>query len=126
MANNLAQIVIRPATAKDISEVYGSPPPRTMKAFAAVLGDVPVAVSGVYYYPDQVVAFSKILPQYTHLKAGLARGAIKVLNMLKQINVPILAIAEPGLPTAPDFLERCGFEYVMTNSQGRVYVWRKH
>lgn len=97
-----------------------------MKAFAAVLDDVPIAVSGVYYYPAQVVAFSKILPEHSHHKMALARGAKRVLELLKDINVPVLAIAEPDLPTAPAFLERCGFEYVKTTSQGRVYKWRKH
>lgn len=123
---NLSQITIRPATVEDITAVYGEAPKRTMRAFAAVLGDVPIAVSGVYYYPAQVVAFSKILPEYAHHKMALARGAKRVLALLRDINVPVLAVAEPDLSTAPAFLERCGFEYVMTTSQGMVFKWNRH
>jgi hypothetical protein len=122
----MGKVEIRPATAEDIKAVYGSLPRKTMRAYAAVVDGQSVAVAGVYYYPDQVVAFSKILPEYAHLKAGLGRGAVKVLKMLRDINKPILAVAEPDIPTAPDFLERCGFEYIQTNSQGKVYIWRKH
>jgi len=117
---------IRPATEADIRTVYGHGPLRTMRAYAAICDGAAVAVAGVYYYPDQVVAFSKILPEYAHLKAGLGRGAIKVLRLLKEINKPVLAVAEPSIPTSSEFLERCGFEYVMTNSQGRVYKWHSH
>jgi hypothetical protein len=126
MGSDSNRMEIRPATAEDIEAVYGSFPRKTMRAYAALYDGKPVAVAGVYYYPDQVVAFSKILPEYAHLKAGLGRGALKVLRLLKEINKPVLAVAEPSIPTSPEFLERCGFEYIMTNSQGRVYAWRKH
>jgi hypothetical protein len=122
----MGSVEIRPATAEDISLLYGEYPRKTMRAYTALYDGQPIAVAGVYYYPDQVVAFSKILPEYAHLKAGLGRGALKVLRLLKEINKPVLAVAEPDIPTSSEFLERCGFEYIMTNSQGRVYAWRKH
>jgi hypothetical protein len=122
----MGKVDIRPATAEDFRVLYGNPPRKTMRAYTAVYDGQPVAVAGIYYYPDQVVAFSKILPEYAHLKAGLGRGALKVLRMLKDINKPVLAVAEPDIPTSAEFLERCGFEYIHTTSQGKVYIWRSH
>jgi hypothetical protein len=122
----MGKVEIRPATAEDIRVLYGHSPRKTMRAYTAVYDGRPVAVAGLYYYPDQVVAFSCINPEYAHLKAGLARGALKVLRLLKDMNKPVIAVAEPGIPTAPEFLERCGFEYLLTNSQGKVYIWRNH
>jgi hypothetical protein len=122
----MGNIDIRPTTAEDIEVLYGHRPRKTMRAYTAVYDGQPVAVGGVYYYSDQVVAFSCIKPEFAHLKAGLGRGAIKVLRMLKDINKPIIAVAEPGIPTSAEFLERCGFEHTHTNSQGKVYVWRKN
>jgi hypothetical protein len=95
-----------------------------MRAYAALVDGEPAAVAGVYYYPDQVVAFSRIKPEYEHLKIGLGRAALKVLRMLQDMNVPVLAVAEPGKETAPAFLERCGFDHMKTTKQGEVYVWR--
>ena len=120
----MANVEIRPATEADIRTVYGTNPPRTMRAYAAICDGAAVAVAGVYYYPDQVVAFSKILPEYRHLKHGLAKGVLKVIDLLKKMNKPVLAVAEPDIPSAPALLERAGFKYMMTNSQGRVYVWQ--
>lgn len=117
---------IRPATAEDIEALYGERPRKTMKAYTALVDGQPVAVAGLYYYGEQVVAFSKILPEFDHMKIGLGRAALKVLQMLREINKPVLAIAEPSIPTSSEFLERCGFKYVMTNSQGRVYQWQRH
>lgn len=125
-SDSYLQITIRPASAEDIISVYGSAPSRSMRAYAAVVDDKAVAVAGVYYYPDQVVAFSKINPEYAHLKAGIGRGALKVLRMLKSMDKPVLAVAEPSIPTSSEFLERCGFEYLRTNHLGRVYIWQKH
>jgi hypothetical protein len=122
----MANIEIRPATAEDVEAVYGTRPPRTMRAYAAVLEGKTIAVAGVYYYSDQVVAFSNILPEYRHLKHGLAKGAVKVLGLLRQMDKPVVAVAEPDIPTSAEFLERCGFEYMKTTSQGKVYLWRKH
>lgn len=121
----MGNITIRPATAQNVRDVYGELP-CTMRAYAAIYEDKCIAVAGVYYKAEQVVAFSKILPEYAHLKTGLARGALKVIELLKSIDRPVLAIAEPDIPTAPDLLERCGFKYMMTNGQGKVFLWQSH
>jgi hypothetical protein len=122
----MGSISVRPSTAEDISLLYGERPRKTMRAYTAVYDGQPIAVGGVYYYPDQVVAFSCIKPEFAHLKVGLGRAAIAVLRMLKDINKPIMAVAEPSIPTSSEFLERCGFEYLQTNSQGKIYIWRNH
>ena len=122
----MGSVEIRSTTAEDIETLYGHRPLRTMRAYTAVYDEQPIAVAGIYYYPDQVVAFSYIKPEYAHLKAGLGRGAIRVLRMLKNINKPIIAVAEPGIPTSAEFLERCGFEYLQTTSQGMIYIWQAH
>ena len=122
----MGNVKIRFATKKDVYDVYGHYPSQTMRAYAAELDGKTVAVSGLYYFPDQIVAFSKILPGYEKYKTGIAKGALKVLDMLERVNLPVFAIADKDIPGSGDFLLRCGFDYVTTNSQGEVYLWQKH
>lgn len=122
----MANVVIRPATAADIAAVYGETPKRTMRALAAELDGKTFGVAGVYYYPDQVVAFSNCLPEYKHLTWAIAKGTLKVLAMFKKLNIPVLAIADKTIPGSDKFLMRCGFEFLRTTSQGDVYKWHQH
>lgn len=121
----MVKVIIRPAKAADILALYGNYPKHNMKAYAAELDGKVIAVSGVNYFPDQLVAFSKILPEYQHMKFALAKGTLKVLDLLKRIDAPVYAIADKDIKGSADFLMRCGFEYVARTPEGEVYVWQK-
>lgn len=120
----MANVQIRPANVKDVQAVYGHPPKRSMKAYAATLDGKTIGVAGLYYFPDHLLAFSNVLPEYRHLKYGIAKGTLKVLEMLSNVTVPVYAVADPQIKGSGDFLLRCGFEYFTLNEVGEVYVWQ--
>ncbi len=62
-----------------------------------------------------------------HLRHLAILRAIKAAQAaVKASRVPVLALAEPGEPTAPKLLERLGFEYIGAFDEGEVYGvgWR--
>lgn len=115
---------IKPITRKYFEDVYGHPPSRSISGFAAVVAGRAVAVAGIYYFPNQVVAFCNILPDYKQHRVSLARGTLKVLQLIKQKGIPIFAIADKNNPQAEDFLMRCGFEYHQRGAVGEVFICR--
>lgn len=122
----MASVTIRRATAADIAAFYGEPPKRTMRAFVGILDGKPVGLAGIYYREGQIVAFSETKPEMQGFRHAIGRGALAVIGMLRRMNLPVLALAQQDIPTAPGFLERCGFEHVDTTCQGEVYRWPKH
>lgn len=119
----MSKVIIRPANGQDFYDVYGHSPSRNMKAYAAELDGKTIAIGGLYYFPEQIIAFTKIKEGYENQKVGLAKGALKLLEMLRKINVPVFAVADPDVPGSSETLLRCGFEYVKRSEQGEVYVW---
>jgi N-acetylglutamate synthase-like GNAT family acetyltransferase len=117
----MAKVDIRPATAEDLESFYGSSPKRSMRAFVGVMDGKPVGLAGIYYWGNQVVAFSEVKPEMP--RHAIGRGALKVLSMIRRMGVPVLALAQGDIPGAPEFLKRCGFEHVDTTCQGEVYRW---
>lgn len=121
----MARLDIRPATEKDFEEVYGYPPSRSIRGYSGYLHGRPVAIAGIYYYPDQVVAFCNIRPEAYECRMGLARGVLRVLELIEDKAVPVFAIADPNIPGAEDFLMRCGFQYYLKSPNGEVFIWQK-
>jgi hypothetical protein len=120
----MGNVTIRPATWKDVVAVYGVPPKRNMKAFAAELDGETVGVAGLYYFPDHIVAFSKAKPEHKHRKMGIVKMTHKMLDLLNTLRVPVFAIADPDIETSGDFLLKVGFEYHTRNENGEIYVWQ--
>lgn len=116
-------VSIRPAKAGDYEAIYGEPLKHSIRAYTAEIDGKPVGIAGVAYVGGQVSAFSKGLPGIP--KHWAARGTVVVKKMLREMNCPVLAIADPEIPTSSDFLKRVGFEHVTTNSQGEVFRWIK-
>jgi len=95
-----------------------------MRAWAAEVDGKTAGIAGVYYYPEQVVAFSAMRPEYRHMKFLMAKGSLKILQLLKEMNTAVYAVADPEIPGSDEFLLRCGFEYLAQTSKGGAYVWQ--
>lgn len=123
----MGSVKIRPANVRDVQAVYGHPPKRSMKAYAATLDDKTIGVAGLYYFPDHLLAFSNILPEYRHLKVGMGKLALKLLEMLEESKVPVFAVADPEIKGSGDNLLKYGLDYYTLNDVGEIYVWQpKH
>lgn len=114
---------LRPVRAGDYEAIYGEPLKHSIKGFVVTVDGEPRGIAGVAYVDGQVNAFSRGLPGIP--KKWIVRGVKLTLGMIEEMNCPVLAIADPEIPTSHAFLERCGFEHVTTNSQGEVFRWRK-
>jgi hypothetical protein len=119
-------VIVRPIKRGDFEAVYGYAPARTIKGYTAELHGQPVAVAGVYYMPDHVVAFCNVSPDAQHDKRGMASGFRKFAALLNELNTPVFAIADPDIPSSEILLMRCGFKYLHKGPNGEVFVWHKH
>lgn len=117
-------VTTRPATAADVREFY---PDMTcsFRAWVAEIDGEAQGIIGVALTRPNACMFSSVRePLKPHLK-GLAvlRLIKKAEAAVKASRVPVLALAEPGLPTAPNILERLGFAHLGTNDDGEIYGW---
>jgi hypothetical protein len=119
----MAEIALRPVQPGDYEAIYGEPLKHSVRGFTVTIDGEPRGMAGVAYVNGQVNAFSKGLPGIP--KKWIVRGIRLTLKMIEQMDCPVLAVADPAIPTAPEFLEKCGFERVTTNSQGEVFRWRR-
>jgi hypothetical protein len=116
-------VEIRPIQAGDYEAVYGEKLKHSIRGFTLTIDGEIKGIAGVAYVGGQVNAFSRGLPGIP--KKWIVKGTLMTLQMLKEMNCPVLAIADPAIPTSSAFLKRCGFEHVTTNSQGEVFRWRQ-
>lgn len=114
---------VRPIRQGDFEAIYGYPPSRSIKGFTAELGGKPVAVAGIYYMVDHIVAFCNVTNEAAENKRLMASGFRKFAELLNGMDVPVFAVADSRIPTAENFLMRCGFEYLNKGPNGEVFVW---
>jgi hypothetical protein len=119
-------VIVRPIKRGDFEAVYGYPPSRTLKGFCAELDGRPIGVAGIYYLPDHVVAFCNVTPDCGRYKAAMASGYRKFKELLDGLAIPVVAIADPSIPSSENLLMRCGFKYLHKGPNGEVFVWQRH
>jgi hypothetical protein len=104
-------IVSRPATYDDVRRYY----PDVTSSFRAWVCEVDGVVSGIIgvtltkpYWCLFSVVDDALKPFLGSVKIG--RLIKRVQALVEQSKVPVMAIAQPGLDTAPIILRRLGFE----------------
>lgn len=117
---------IRPIKQGDFEELYGYPPTRTIKGYTAELHGQPVAMVGIYFMPDQIVAFCNAKDIARRYKRDMARGFRLFAGLLKEQGSPVFAIADPSIPTSENLLMRCGFQYLNKGPNGEVFIWKPY
>lgn len=120
------KLKVRKATVGDFEEVYGHSPVASINGYSCHLNGRCVAIGGIYYLKDQVVAFCNILEEAKQDKMGLAIAIVKVRKLIQSKGIPIYAIADEEIPTAEEFLMHCGFEYYKRGPNGRVFIWKPY
>lgn len=117
-------VVFRPATASDALAFYGKLPPARFRGFSAVQGDTVIAIGGVYFHDGHPVAFSDISDDYRKSRKNIAKGIKMLMNFIKELNVPVFALASPDEPTAPYLLAKLGFKPTGCVSTAGEYLMR--
>lgn len=111
--------VIVPATAETIRAFFGEKSLPSMKAFVAMMDGEPIAVFGLHYIDGAMVLFSYIKPEARSFRKSIVKGAKKVMDMAKRLNVPVYATADESVSQSASFLEWLGF----THYSNGVYLW---
>jgi hypothetical protein len=113
---------IRPASAEDIAAFYGRPPQRSIRAFVAVLDNVPVAVAGIAYQGIRGAPylFSDMRPEMGRYRKAVVRGARAVLLALARPGMP----ASSSTPAAVRFLKRLGFVELHQQNGETLMIYR--
>jgi len=115
---------LRTATAKDAFNFYGKPPTNSFKGIVAVEGDKVIGIGGLFYTKSGLVAFSDMKPEMRQYKKAMVKGCRMIMNMVKNAEVPVYAVANNMEPTAKNLLERLGFVNTgVGNELGETLVW---
>lgn len=120
-------LATRAATPEDVKHFY----PEMACSFRAWVCELDGEVQGIVGVAltrpvaSMFSVFREPLRPYLRHQAIL-RSIKRAQAAVKASRVPVLALAEPGEPTAPGILKRLGFEYVGAFDEGEVYGvgWR--
>lgn len=117
------EFVIRPATAKEVSDWYGSIP-FTTTAYAGLLNGRVVALFGIYRTPDTFVAFCRGGSDIRRRK----KDVVRIVRFFKELlqNYPVVvAWADRNEPTSHSLIHHVGFEFVRSTDKGELFTWRR-
>ncbi len=108
---------IYPATAHDIESFFGYKPKlRTRAIIASIDGDL-VAIAGLHYMSQAVVAFSDMKDSMRPHKKFILKTAMALVDMIRHERRTVVALAE--FESSHALLLRLGFEHVTDE----VYKW---
>lgn len=114
----------RAATAADVRHFY--PEQRcSFRAWVCEVDGEPAGIIGLALTRPMACMFSTFDERLKpHLKCLTVLRLIKRAEAaVKASRVPVLALAEPGMATAPAILERLGFVHVGSFDDGEYYGW---
>lgn len=112
-------VTFRPATKEDVKSFIGPEMVWSCHAIVAENDGEVVGCGGVYYCGGLPVAFSSFDESMREFPLALARGAVKVMEIVREHDC--IAIADDRYGTAPDLLKRLGFEHI----EGGYFQWRR-
>jgi len=116
------EMIIRPATQKDVEQWYGSRPLFGLRALVAELDGAVIAIAGVYRSGDNYVAVCGSTPEMRRRK----RDVIAMIAESKKLfrHYPfVLAFQSEEEPTAESFLRHVGFSRVGRAPLGGLHIW---
>jgi hypothetical protein len=115
-------VTVRPATREDIEQFY----PDITASFRAWVVEVDGVAKGI-------IGLALTRPYaclFSSADKSLNLKSIKILKLIKKVEMlfkvrglPVLAVAEPDLLTAPKILTRLGFEHFGDVDGDDIYIW---
>jgi len=120
VTNRNPRVRVEPSTLEHYKQFYdvGSMP-FTVRSLSFFLDDELVAVGGVRFCKSFFLVFSEIKPGVNVEKATIFRCGIEVMNMVKSLGIPVVAVPGNAM-TAPRFLKHLGFT---PDPTGEVYYY---
>jgi hypothetical protein len=117
---------IRHATAADLDAFYGENRPRvSQRAIVVELDGEILGVAALNYFDGQMTAISEMRDELQAYPVTIMKAARMFAEILDKHGAGVLAVASNEIPRSAQFLERVGFNYIGTVTDGRVYQWHK-
>lgn len=110
---------VRWATPEDVRIYYDGEPRPTLQAVVLEVDGELLAMGGIYYHGNRIIAFSDLKPGAEKYGLSIMRGSKMIVELMRKKRRPIYAVREEGLDSAPGFLAHFGFEQT-----GEYYEWR--
>ena len=104
----MAQLV--PLTLRHYMRFHGEPPPYRIRGVAVIDDDQPVAVGGIGFHKGWLEVFMDMREGGARFPKLLLKGGKEVIRMGEEYNLPMFAVQNDEMSTAPRFLERLGFQ----------------
>lgn len=120
----MTRVSVRPATAADVARWYEGRRFPTMRAVVAEMDGQVHGIGGVKFEGGVMVAFSEWTEALRARRGAMLRAGLRVIDLVRQIEGDVYAVADPFEPGAPKLLQKLGFEPLVHNSSGEVYQWR--
>lgn len=115
-----SNVIFRESTKEDMLSFFNLDSlPFTVKALTFLQDNDIIAISGVRYSDAGFLAFSDIKEGVILNKITIYRGALEVMKMLKDLNLPLQACPK-DFQSAPKFLTKLGFT---SNLTGEVFYY---
>lgn len=104
---------IRPVTRADLVALWETEDiGRSVRGFVAEKDGEVLGLTGLMYLPTTVIAFADMKVEGHKYPMSIMRITKLMVGLMREVNVPIFAAADPNLPNSRAFLERVGFERV--------------
>lgn len=121
-----SELNIRPATAADLEEWYGTGQRNSFKGIVGEVDGEVVAIGGVYRSQGLMIGIAGLRPHVRHRKKDAVRFARAGQKVLQGYPF-VVAFADKDEPTAEGLIKHLGFEHRGSTEIGEMYLWtNKH
>lgn len=99
-----------PLTHRHWISFHGEPPPYRVKGVAVVDDEKVYAIGGVGFQQGWIYVFMDMVPEAQRYPKLLLKGGKKVIEIGRQIGLPMIATQNEEMESSERFLRRLGFE----------------
>tara|TARA_R110000850_G_scaffold269167_2_gene401004 strand:- start:3076 stop:3462 length:387 start_codon:yes stop_codon:yes gene_type:complete len=115
--------IIRNATTADIVAFYGEAPSFAIRALVADLDGEIIAIGGLAYHPNRMLAFSDMKEPMRDYPILIYKSAKKVIKLIEKYGGGVVAVASDSESNSNEFLKRLGFIEAGEFKNMEVYSW---
>lgn len=115
---------VTPITMDDYNYFYGDfGIPSSVRGYVFKIEEEYVAIAGVEYHKDNFIVFSDIRKHDIVKRQTIWRCTKFILEMVKDMNVNVIAISQKCSESSQSFVKACGFSEYGTDDN-RVYFYK--
>lgn len=101
-------VSFRPSIKADFISIYNGPLPNTFRGITAELNGKVLGIVGVYFNRNWI-AFTRITNEGRKYPLSIWKAAVRFIGLMKALNEPVYAFADPDIPRSDHLLIKMGF-----------------